>query len=179
MRENCFFERLIRTIEKILEYIVVLLFVIVVLSSLIQVVSRTIFGRPILWCEETARFAGIWMIMLAMGIIFKERGHIGVDFFYNKMPKKVQGVLDYVNDFFTTAVMTLFTIYSAQLLVKGYSTPSPSLRIPMGVIYIGVVLGSALSVLFCIYAIIKTIYRRRDGKLAGDGTELAAKEENA
>ena len=135
-----------------MEWVSIILLAICVASSLIQVVSRTIFNSPLLWCEEVARYSGVWLIMWAMGLIFKVRGHIEVDFFYSHMPKAVQKYLDVINDVITIILMICFTYFAVQLMINGADTNSPSLRLPMSAVYSGVVLGAGISVLFAIYA---------------------------
>ncbi len=139
-------------LEKLVEWVSVILLLICVASSLIQVVSRTLLNNPLLWCEEMARFSGVWMIMWAMGLIFKARGHIEVDFFYSHTPKAMQKYLDIINDVITIVLMVCFTCFAVQLMMNGAGTKSPSLRLPMSVIYSGVVAGAGISVLFAIYA---------------------------
>lgn len=161
------FDRLIAFLEKLVEWVSIVLLAICVGSSLLQIISRTIIGKPLTWCEEVARFSGVWMIMWAMGLVFKARGHIGVDFFYSKMSRKVQRVLDPINDLFTICLMILFTYFSAQLMVNGYGTKAPSLRIPMGFIYSGMVSGAGLSVLFAIYAAIQNLRKNAEERKNG------------
>ena len=48
-------------LEKLVEWVSVILLLICVASSLIQVVSRTLLNNPLLWCEEMARFSGVWI----------------------------------------------------------------------------------------------------------------------
>ena len=48
----------------------------------------------------------------------------------------------------------VFTVFAVILLKNGARTSSPALRLPMSVIYSGVVIGGGCSVLFAIYAAI-------------------------
>ena len=148
---NGFFDKL----EIVCKYIAGILLAIAVVSSLIQVVSRTILGSPLTWTEEAARYSGIWMTMWAMGPVFRERGHIGVDFIYNKFPNCSKKYVDVVNDLITVAVMGLFTYFASILMTNGAGTTSPALRIPMSIVYSGVVLGGGISMLFALDAAIR------------------------
>ena len=154
MKKSNPFDTVIHVLDKICSGLAALFLAIAVGSSVIQVVSRTVLGSPLTWTEEVARFAGIWMTMFAMGPIFKERGHIGVDLIYNKFPNASKKYVDIINDLITIAVMLLFTVFAVILLKNGARTSSPALRVPMSVIYSGVVIGGGCSVLFAIYAAI-------------------------
>lgn len=155
MRQENSMDKTVAKLERMALYAAALFLAIVVLSSVIQVFSRTIIGKPLSWTEELARYGGIWMIMWAMGPIFRERGHIGVDFIYNKFPETSKRYVDVVNDVITVLTMIAFTAYSVILMINGSGTSSPALRIPMSVIYAGMVLGGALSVFFAVYASIE------------------------
>lgn len=148
-------DKIISIAEKICIAIACIMLAIAVISSFIQVVSRSILGRPLTWTEEVARFSGILMVMFAMGPVFKERGHVGVDFIYNKLPKCLKKYIDIINDAVTIVVMFLFTFYGIILMNNGSRMASPALRIPMSTVYFGLVLGGGFSILFAIYAAAK------------------------
>lgn len=152
MRQETKLDKIVYRLERFSLSVAALLLAVTVFSSFIQVISRTVIGKPLTWTEELARFCGIWMIMWAMGPIFRERGHIGVDFLYNKFPKVAKKYVDIVNDCITILTMLAFTIYAAVLMINGSGTSSPALRFPMSIIYAGVFLGGALSVFFATYA---------------------------
>ena len=155
MKQMSVTEKFINILERICISIAAIMLAIAATSSLIQVISRSIIGRPLTWTEELARFAGILMVMFAIGPVFKERGHVGVDFFYNKLPKGFRKYIDVVNDLFTIAVMVLFTYYAVILMENGAKMMSAALRIPMSYVYVGVVIGGGFSSIFAFYAAVK------------------------
>jgi TRAP-type C4-dicarboxylate transport system permease small subunit len=141
----------------ILNNSVFILFLVMILSSFLQVICRRIFNASLTWSEELARYCTIWMVMFTTAIAFKNRNHIGIDFFLAKLPPKGRRILEDINDIIVILVMGYFTYYSAALLLGGRSTPSPAMRIPMGFVYAGVVVGGFFSVVFALYAFAKRV----------------------
>lgn len=159
MQQNNIFDKVIQLLEKVCNAIAAILLAVTVGSSAIQVFCRTVLGSPLSWTEELARFGGVWMVMWAMGPVFKARGHIGIDFLYNKFPDRFRKYADIFDDLVTIAVMAAFTYFACILMKNGARTASPALRIPMSWIYSVVVLGGACSVLFAVHAL---LYHRRE-----------------
>ena len=158
MQQKNFFDILIVKLEKVCNAVAAILLGITVGSSAIQVFCRTVLGKPLSWTEELARFGGVWMVMWAMGPVFKARGHIGIDFLYNKFPDPLKKYVDIIDDLVTIGVMAAFTYFACILMSNGARTASPALRIPMSWVYSGVVLGGACSVLFAVHAL---LYHKR------------------
>jgi C4-dicarboxylate transporter DctM subunit len=73
--------------------IVVVLFVTMTASTLIQVAGRYVFGYAIAWTTEVATFSQIWLVFLASGIAMRYGMHIGVDVLAGMLPPPVQRLL--------------------------------------------------------------------------------------
>ena len=73
------------------------------LAALVIVVSLQFLTRylPVsfAWTEEISRFLLIWLVLLGAVRVLALDQHITVDFFYNRLPKKCQWILDCVNAF--------------------------------------------------------------------------------
>lgn len=150
-------KRILDHLEGMVENIAAFMLFIVIFATFLQVIFRYLFNAPLLWTEELARYMGIWMIMFATSVALRRRTHIGVDFFTNKLSHNPQRILMVINDLVTFGVMTGLTVFSLELTVKAFNTPSPALRIPIGFVYMGMVVGYAFSALFSLFATIDGI----------------------
>ena len=54
----------------------------------LQVFFRFVLNHSLHWPEELARFAMIWASLLAAVYVQLDRGHLSLDFFVRKLPKK-------------------------------------------------------------------------------------------
>lgn len=141
-------------IEKIMEGLIVILFIIVIASGFGQVVARQIFHKSFVWSEELCRYAGIWMILLATAIAFKRNEHISLEYFLLKFPLRIRKVFVLINYAGMIFVMGWFCRYGWELIEKTGKVTSPAMKIPMGIVYISLILSGALSVLFIVFSAI-------------------------
>ncbi|MGL4566971.1 MAG: TRAP transporter small permease [Fusobacteriaceae bacterium] len=144
--------------EKLMEYMGMVL-----LSSMIliiggQVVSRYFFKFTPRWSEELALLCMIWFSFIGMAIGVKMGIHISIEYFMDRAPKSVK---KYVGMFDQLLVITFGVI----LLIKGYELSEmtwysvmPSLGIPTTFQYAAVPISGffiAVYALFDLIAIIK------------------------
>lgn len=77
------------TLDAVLRWASVVLFVALVVIVVWQVVSRSL-GSPSTWSEEAARYTFVWLGFFASALVFSERGHIAVDFLVRSQPPRAQ-----------------------------------------------------------------------------------------
>lgn len=83
----------------------------VVLVTIVNVIFRFIFNSPILWAEEVAIAFYVWLVFVGASSTMKRDGHIGIDFFVEKMPYGVRKILKYVRLFVMYFVIIYVFIY--------------------------------------------------------------------
>lgn len=65
----------------------------------LDVLCKYLFGFPIpLTLEAVASFYMVALIFLPLGLVTKERGHVGVDLFTRNLPLRVRAALDAFSD---------------------------------------------------------------------------------
>ncbi len=72
-------------VVKGLEGLTIGLFSLLTLNVLWGVVSRYILGSQSRWTEELAVYLLVWVSLLGAALVFRERGHLGVDYFVGKL----------------------------------------------------------------------------------------------
>jgi TRAP-type C4-dicarboxylate transport system permease small subunit len=79
-----------RAYKKILvfieEVVPALLFVVLVVSVLLGVITRYVFNAPLLWTSQLATFCFIWVIFLAAAGAWRKNMHIGIDLLAKALP---------------------------------------------------------------------------------------------
>lgn len=156
-------------LKKILENIIFIFFIIIILSGAAQVVGRQVFHKSFIWSEELCRYAGIWVIMLGTAILFGSDEHISLDYFLLKFPKPVQKIIMFVNYLVMIFTMGWFAHYTIVMIEKTGKTLSPALGIPMGIVYLCLVLCGGLSVIFIVYSAIKYYFYPQTDEGKGGG----------
>ena len=149
-------QKAIDTLVKIIFFFCVILLLIVVGVTIAQVFARFIFKDAIVWAEELARYAGVWFVMLSTAIAILRRSHMVIDLLTNLMPKRVQLILVALSDFIIMFVSGYMCYSQVLLAEKFFNIMTPALRIPTGVLYMGVAVGWALSTIVALYMFIKS-----------------------
>lgn len=133
-------------IELLTKAVLVLLVAVMVVVSLAQVVWRYVFGDPLIWSEEMARYAFIWIAYLSAWLAWKHRAHIALDavaYLRNPGLERLAARLVEVLVF----AFCVYTFHSnIRLLGLTAGQPSAILEIPMAWVYAGY---SAMTLLIC------------------------------
>jgi len=122
-----------------LEWFVILVMAVLVLDVLWGVVSRYVLGEQTRWTEELARFLLIWVSLLGVPLVFREHGHLGVDYFVGKLEAGARRLA-------SMAVEVAIFVFAAWAMVGGgwvlvaktleAGQVSPALGLPVGVVYL-------------------------------------------
>ena len=143
---------------KILEWIMIVIFALLVLDVLFQVFSRYVLGTSFTWTEEFARFALIWMTILGAAYLTGKKEHLSMDFLYQKFSdsnkRKASILIEVLIFLFAFVVMVIgglnlvyTTLHLEQL--------SGTLRIPLGYVYAIMPFSGFLIICFSFYHISK------------------------
>ena len=78
-------ERTSAVVNKIANNAAVVLFTIMTLIVWVQIFFRFILGGGIAWSEEIAKYMMVWMALLGASVLFREGGHIAINYFISKL----------------------------------------------------------------------------------------------
>ena len=98
--------------SKIIEIVSVILLVLMIVTTCYQVFLRYLFNSPTSWSGEIAIIFLIWFGYLGMAIGVKEKGHISIDFLYDKLNPTYRKCLDL---FYYVCMI----IFSVMMIVNG------------------------------------------------------------
>ena len=80
--------------NRALDGLMSLLLAVIVVILLSQVLFRYVLGSPLVGSEDAAKLATIWMVFLGAGLAVRDRLHIQIDYFIEKLPHRVQRAID-------------------------------------------------------------------------------------
>lgn len=84
--------RLLQLIGRVERAVGVLLLSTIVISITIQVITRYLFGRPLVWVEELAGYCFLWAVFLGAAAGMKELRHIRIDTFVSRLSPRPQAL---------------------------------------------------------------------------------------
>jgi len=116
-------EKIYQFLNKVIEWLLVTIFALLVVDVVWQVISRYAVGKPSSFTEEFARFALIWLTVLGAAYINGQKeGHLSMDFLLSKLPENKrharQKVIQVIMAVFALIIMVIgggnlvYTVYS-------------------------------------------------------------------
>lgn len=133
-----------KAFNKIEEWIGGSLFISMFIILIMQIFSRQILDRPLMWSEELARFIFIYVGMLGVSIGIRNRQHIFIDFLYNKFPKNMQKSVFTIIQFIIMSSIIFFLYFGIFLFKKKAEIEIVALGISMKWMYLALPLISLL-----------------------------------
>lgn len=153
----------IDTIVGKFNYIACAAVIVMMLLTCTDVILR-LFGHPILGTYEMIGFSGAIVISFALAYTSLEHGHIAVELLVDSLPKRLQALINAVNNLIGMALFSLIGwqsfVYAGDLLGSG--EVSLTLQIPTYPFVYGISLGCAL---LCLVLLVDGI--RTFGKAVG------------
>jgi len=137
-------------VDKLVESFLIAILGIMVVNVLWQVFTRFFTNSPSSFTDELARYLMIWLGILGAAYVTGKNEHVAIDFFAKKFSEKMQKL---ISRFISISVLS-FAFFG--MLIGGcrlvYITTkleqySPSLKIPLAVIY-SIVPISGLLIIF-------------------------------
>ncbi len=169
-------ELVFKKITKTLEYVLVVIFVLLVIDVLWQVFTRYFIGKSSSFTEEISRYLLIWLATLGTAYSRSYKGQMAIDFIFQKFSTHKQWVVNFIIEgsiiLFAFFVMIVGGINLMFITLK-LGQYSPSLHLPMGAVYSVVPISGVLILFFSIYHIRNYISDR--SKFLSNNNETALK----
>ncbi len=109
-----------------------------------NVVLRYVSGSSIVWAEEVARYAMVWLTLLGAGPVLRSGGHIAIENLQDVLPKPVaQGL--------RAAIALLLCVLGVGMVVMGWQymqraqfQSTPATQVSFAYVYAAMPVGGAL-----------------------------------
>lgn len=140
-------------IGKFLALLTTTLLGLMVLAVLWQVLSRYFLGSPGSWTEELARYLLIWVALFGAALLYRERGHLGLDIFQEKASAASRKRMILACDTLAALFAVFVMIGGGALLVHltwDLKQTSAAMALPMAFVYAALPLSGVFILLFSI-----------------------------
>ncbi|MCG8373983.1 MAG: TRAP transporter small permease [Balneolales bacterium] len=131
-------EKIIEVLDRVLEYILVIIFGLLVINVLWQVFSRFVLANPSSFTDELARFLLIWLSLFGAAYVLGKRLHLSIDLISHKLNAKQTLILDVL------VQLSILVFVATVLLIGGsrlvfvtlhLNQTSAALGVPLGYVY--------------------------------------------
>jgi C4-dicarboxylate transporter DctQ subunit len=146
---------LLRVFNRIEEYILIVLFPLMVVTVFVATCIRYLTTFSIPWAEELARYSMVWIGYIGASLGIKRNAHLGVEVLVMFAPKRAKAFFEYLR----IAIIILFNIlvayYTFQIIQSQIATEqvSPALRIPIWFAYGAIPVGMLLMTVRCLQSL--------------------------
>ncbi|GIN63384.1 C4-dicarboxylate ABC transporter permease [Robertmurraya siralis] len=140
-----------KLLNKGIEYLLMVLVALMVISCVWQVMSRYIFGQASAQTEELMRYSIIWVSIIGGAYVYGEKGHLAITFFADKLNKALAKVISIFIDAAICIFSAIVLIYGgAQIVSATMIQISPGMGLPMGYMYMALPIAGLLFILYSI-----------------------------
>ena len=134
---------LLQIIRNVNDAVVVVLFLAMTITVIIQVFFRFVIQSPLRWTEELARY----LVLMASAIAMRNRSHLQVDVLTSALPQKPKRILTAIVDLLTIVFLCIMTYFGFKVVQSTTAQTSPAMQIPMALIYAAFPTGGALMIM--------------------------------
>jgi TRAP-type C4-dicarboxylate transport system permease small subunit len=137
--------------DRVLEWVMISLMIVLVLDVTWQVVARYLIGEASSFSEEVARFLLIWIGLLGAAYAYRKKMHLAFDYFTEKAEGRILKwmnlLIHFVIALFSLLVLVLGGFYLV-FITWELNQVSASLQIPLAVVYTALPLSGLLILLY-------------------------------
>lgn len=147
-----------KRLNLLLEWVVIILLSIMLLSVLWGVLTRYLFADQSSWTDELARFMLIWVSILGAAYISGKNAHIAIDLLPAKLSKRKKLVLEMITSVIISIfVFVIFLIGGLRYIYISFKLgqTSAALEIPMGYVYLVLPLAGIIIIYFKIMTLLE------------------------
>jgi TRAP-type C4-dicarboxylate transport system permease small subunit len=153
-------EKLIRALTKNMSHVAALAIISMMCLTCADIVLR-FFGHPIAGTYEIVGFLATFTISFSLAHTSMEKGHIAVEILFQRLPFRVQYILEGVVEVLSLFVFIIATwqcaVYGFDL--KNNQDVSATLAIPVYPVVLGIALGCASLCLVITFNLVKAVRR--------------------
>ncbi|MFC5712774.1 TRAP transporter small permease [Thalassorhabdus alkalitolerans] len=140
--------RIVTYLDKHLEELLLVIFTGIMVGVIaLQVFMRYFLGSSLAWSEELARYCFIWLVYIGISYGVKKQRHIKVDVLLLLLKERGKILLHMAANlcFLSFAVFVVIYGYRITESLLLFGQTSPSLNLPMGVVYAAAPIGMSLT----------------------------------
>lgn len=116
-----------------------------VVAALMQVISRYVFGSPLGWTEEAAKFLMVWWTFLGVGLLAWRGRLLGIDAVLIALPARTAHLLLAGAQALSAVVIVWLAVLGVRLVGLAGAQITPALDVPYAWIYASLPTGLAVA----------------------------------
>lgn len=131
-----------------------------------DVVLRYAFNSPIGWSDELALLFFTWLVFLGGAVGLSRRAHISIDTLVQLLPPALRRVIAAISDLLILIILVVLIYYGILLCAMTVRVPTPSLGVPVALVYAAAPVGAFLMLLHHLRGLVTSYMPWRRGVMA-------------
>ena len=132
----------------IAEKVIAGLFAAITVVLFVGVVFRYVLNSSLSWTGEVARYLFVWLVFLGSAVAMKDRIHIRVEYFAERLPDALQRHIAKVNRWLLVSFVVALMVLGFRWVVEVHGTLSPALGLPLNIVFYGALPVSMMVALY-------------------------------
>lgn len=137
-------QKLYGCLHSILEFFIVAMLVVMVVTVTLQIITRYVFFYSLSWSEELSRYMFVWLIFLGAVLGIKDNMQIKIDIVHTLVKGALEKPYRFFQHLLSMGIVTVLAFGSIKMIELGTRQKSPAMHIPMSIVYFCIPLGLAL-----------------------------------
>jgi len=158
---------LLRLIDSFNKWLTILLGIVLGIMSIViisQVLSRYIFGIPLPWSEELARYLMSYSVFVGAALALRKQQLIAVEFISERLSWKPRRVLKIAVNIIGILLFAILFMKGLEMMGKVSTQLSAGMQIPMSIPYASIPIGAALLTMNVVAVIIELVLSKEEVK---------------
>ncbi len=163
-------------------WLCIILFALLVVTTVWQVFSRLVLHSPVTWSEELAKILFVWLSFLGAALVYGERGHMAVEILARRFSEKTErGLAVFTHVVGLVFALVILTWGGWNAAMNAWTQNLTALPINIGSVYLVMPLAGVIMAVYAVDHIIeigrgdRSPYPTPEAELAvAEGEKVAA-----
>jgi TRAP-type C4-dicarboxylate transport system permease small subunit len=161
-----FFNRIKQGVEKAINWIAVLFFIVIFFVAMAQIIMRWVFKNPIVWSEELIRLMFVWICYIGWTMASRNKSHICITALVSKLSPLAQKVMQTFNCFLVILFSVFMVYFGIEMTGVGSRGMAVTLPINFALVYVSAPIANFIILLYQVLDIV-TIWKKIPAKPQG------------
>jgi TRAP-type C4-dicarboxylate transport system permease small subunit len=112
--------------------------------TLAQVVARYVFGAPLIWSEEAARYLFVWVSMFGAALAARQGEHYALTALVERLPAQAQALARIVTLIVTASFLLILLVTGIEEMMQAHLQDAATLPMRMSLPYAALPVGATL-----------------------------------
>lgn len=121
--------------------------ILIVAITALAVFMRYVIGEPLTWTGEANLALIVWFVFVGVASVIKRDGHIGIDYFVEKLPSGLKKIAYYFRIIINIGAFAIMLVLGFRLAMEATEKIAPILKFSYTIVDIAIPIGAALSII--------------------------------